>query len=142
MVTDARVKDSPFLKPIPRQFVILGIAASVGIVGITGLRVLNIELPQPNSAKESQVSQAVVPQVKTVTALGRLEPAGEVIKLSPPASSQGSRVEQLLVKEGDSVKLGQVIAILDNRDRPGFTYQVTMHKNHDKFNRTASTRKV
>ena len=123
MVSDVREKDSPFLKSIPRQVVILGIAASVGIVGITGLRVLNIELPQPNAAKESQVSQVVVPQVKTVTALGRLEPAGEVIKLSPPASSQGSRVEQLLVKEGDSVKLGQVIAILDNRDRLQAAYE-------------------
>ena len=24
----------------------------------------------------------------------------------------------------------------------GFTYQVTLHKNHDKFNRTVSTRKI
>lgn len=39
--------------------------------------------------------------VRTVTALGRLEPKGEVIQLSAPASGQASRVEQLLVKEGD-----------------------------------------
>lgn len=121
MVRDLTVKDFPFLKPIPRQVVILGIAASLGIAGMTASRVLNLQLP--DSAKESQVSQVVVPQVTTVTALGRLEPAGEVIKLSPPSSSQGSRVEQLLVKEGDSVKAGQVIAILDNRDRLQAAYE-------------------
>lgn len=55
--------------------------------------------------------------VRTVTALGRLEPKGEVIQLSAPASSQASRVEQLLVKEGDRVKAGQTVAILDNRAR-------------------------
>lgn len=55
--------------------------------------------------------------VKTVTALGRLEPKGEVIQLSAPAASQASRVEQLLVKEGDRVKAGQTIAILDSHNR-------------------------
>jgi HlyD family secretion protein len=47
--------------------------------------------------------------------LGRLEPQGEVIKVA--ASGANSRVGQLLVKQGDWVKKGQVIAILDNRDR-------------------------
>lgn len=58
-----------------------------------------------------------VPALKTVTALGRLEPKGEVIQLSAPATGQTSRIEQLLVKEGDTVKSGQAIAILDNRDK-------------------------
>ncbi|MBW4469697.1 MAG: ABC exporter membrane fusion protein [Stenomitos rutilans HA7619-LM2] len=51
----------------------------------------------------------------SVTALGRLEPQGEVIRLA--ASSQGSRVEQLLVRRGDRVQAGQVIAVLDSHDR-------------------------
>ncbi|MBD2280862.1 HlyD family efflux transporter periplasmic adaptor subunit [Aphanizomenon flos-aquae] len=58
-----------------------------------------------------------VPEIKTVTALGRIEPEGEVIKLSAAISGEGSRVEKILVKEGDMVKTGQVIAILDNSDR-------------------------
>ncbi|NEQ27839.1 MAG: HlyD family efflux transporter periplasmic adaptor subunit, partial [Microcoleus sp. SIO2G3] len=58
-----------------------------------------------------------VVQVKTVTALGRLEPKGEIIQLSAPASTEGSRVEKLLVREGTQVKEGQMIAILDSRDR-------------------------
>ncbi|MFN6567044.1 ABC exporter membrane fusion protein [Dendronalium sp. ChiSLP03b] len=67
--------------------------------------------------------QASLPPIKTVTALGRLEPKGKVIKLSAPASSQGSRVETLLVEEGFKVKAGQAIAILDNRTRLLAAYQ-------------------
>lgn len=51
----------------------------------------------------------------TVTALGRLEPQGELIQLA--ASSQGSRVERMLVKRGDRVQAGQAIAVLDSYDR-------------------------
>jgi HlyD family secretion protein len=70
------------------------------------------------NSKSAPAPQPVsVPTVKTVTALGRLEPKGEVIQLSAPASGQTSRIEQLLVKESDGVKIGQAIAILDNRDK-------------------------
>jgi HlyD family secretion protein len=51
-----------------------------------------------------------------VTALGRLEPLGEVVKLSV-INAQDSRVEQILVKEGDAVEAGQVIAVLHGLDR-------------------------
>ena len=62
-------------------------------------------------------STTTVPEIETVTALGRIEPKGEVIQLSAPAIGDGSRVEHLLVKEGDKVKANQVVAILDSRDR-------------------------
>ncbi|MGB5961330.1 MAG: ABC exporter membrane fusion protein [Coleofasciculaceae cyanobacterium] len=68
-------------------------------------------------SQSSPAPQPVTVPIKTVTALGRLEPKGEVIQLSAPASGQTSRIEQLLVKEGDIVKNGQTIAILDNRDK-------------------------
>jgi HlyD family secretion protein len=48
-----------------------------------------------------------------VTGLGRLEPQGEVIRLSPPTLAQSARVSQILVQEGDRVQAGQIIAILD-----------------------------
>ncbi|MDJ0618869.1 MAG: ABC exporter membrane fusion protein [Calothrix sp. MO_192.B10] len=54
---------------------------------------------------------------KAVTALGRLEPKGEVINISAPSSLEGARVKQLLVKEGEWVQAGQVIAVLDRHDR-------------------------
>ncbi len=55
------------------------------------------------------------PTIQSVTALGRLEPQEEVISLA--ASSQSSRVERLLVKQGDRVQAGQVIVVLDSYDR-------------------------
>ncbi|TAF08638.1 MAG: biotin/lipoyl-binding protein [Nostocales cyanobacterium] len=107
-------------KPNSRPIIMLGTAIIVGIGGLQGYSFLQ---NSSNVAKTTQVSQVSIPQIKTVTALGRLEPKGKVIKLSAPTSSQGSRVEQLLVKEGDKVKTGQVIAILDNRPRLQAAYQ-------------------
>ncbi len=51
-----------------------------------------------------------------VVALGRIQPDGEVIKLSV-ANAQDSRVDRILIKEGDRVKQNQVIAILQGIDR-------------------------
>ncbi|MGG6270800.1 ABC exporter membrane fusion protein [Leptolyngbya sp. AN03gr2] len=56
--------------------------------------------------------------ITTINALGRIEPDGEVIRVSAPAmSGTGSRIKELFVSEGDRVQAGQVIAILDSRDR-------------------------
>ena len=55
--------------------------------------------------------------IKAVTALGRIEPHGEAIQLSPPPDIGGSRIGKLLVKEGDWLAKEQTIAILDNYDR-------------------------
>ncbi|MBO1067693.1 MULTISPECIES: ABC exporter membrane fusion protein [Nostocales] len=61
-------------------------------------------------------SKSIVPAPQIVTALGRLEPETEIIKLSAPLALDGDRISELLVKEGDNVKIGQVIAILQSRD--------------------------
>ncbi|MFB2980494.1 ABC exporter membrane fusion protein [Microseira sp. BLCC-F43] len=68
---------------------------------------------------ETTASQTVEtpPPVIKVTALGRLEPEAEIIRLSAPLALDGDRVAQLLVKQGDRVEKGQVVAILDSRDR-------------------------
>lgn len=63
------------------------------------------------------ISQAAVITPNAVAATGYLEPQGEVIKISAPAFMEGAKVQQLLVKQGERVKSGQVLAILDNRDR-------------------------
>ena len=60
-------------------------------------------------------SKSIAPP-QIVTALGRLEPETEIIKLSAPLALDGDRIVEVLVKEGDNVKLGQVIAILQTRD--------------------------
>lgn len=81
------------------------------------LSVYTIQKFQGAVNKPQEASASPKPVVKTVTALGRLEPNGEVIKLSAPTSNQENRVQQLLVKEGDKVRAGQVIAVMDSRDR-------------------------
>lgn len=48
----------------------------------------------------------------TVGAVGRIQPVGGVLSLGMPA---GSVVERLLVKEGDAVRRGAVLAILADR---------------------------
>ena len=62
-------------------------------------------------------SKPIVPVPQAVTALGRLEPETEIIKLSAPLALDGDRILELLVKEGDTVKVGQVIAILQSRNQ-------------------------
>lgn len=121
MVREVTDQGSVFFKRNSRQLIILATAAGLAIAGVKGYSSLQTQAQQ---SPTTPIPQVTAPQIKTVTALGRLEPKGEVIKLSAPSSSgQGSRVEKLLVKEGDRVKAGQVIAILDNRDRLEAAYQ-------------------
>lgn len=58
-----------------------------------------------------------IPEPKAVSALGRIEPAGEIIELSVSEAAEGSRVEQLLVEKGDRVQQGELVAILDSYNR-------------------------
>ncbi|QHG20059.1 ABC transporter permease [Nostoc sp. ATCC 53789] len=103
-----------FPKSILRPSVAIGIIASLLIGGIS---FYIVKRWQNYANPETQVPATQLPQLKTVTALGRIEPQGKVIKLSAAVSAEGSRVEKLLVKEGDWVKAGQLIAILNSRDR-------------------------
>lgn len=85
----------------------------VGVIAIVGggtyYRFSLFSKPQTELIREAPITR--------ISALGRLEPEAEVIKLSAPLALDGDRVSQLLFKEGDTVKMGQVIAILDSRDR-------------------------
>jgi HlyD family secretion protein len=68
-----------------------------------------------NKSAKSQTSPAPA-QPNAVVALGRVQPQGEVIKLSV-ANAQDSRVDRILIKEGDFVEANQVIAVLQGIDR-------------------------
>jgi HlyD family secretion protein len=60
---------------------------------------------------------AAAPVVETVSALGRLEPEGEVIQVFAPTSLEGARVEALRVTHGQRIRQGDVIAVLDTYAR-------------------------
>ncbi|ACC82524.1 ABC exporter membrane fusion protein [Nostoc punctiforme] len=114
MVRNSKLGYRTFPKSILRPSVAIGIIASL-LVG--GISFYIVKRWQNYANPETQVSATQLLQLKTVTALGRIEPQGKVIKLSAAVSAEGSRVEKLLVKEGDWVKAGQLIAILNSRDR-------------------------
>ncbi|HEY9628790.1 MAG TPA: ABC exporter membrane fusion protein [Coleofasciculaceae cyanobacterium] len=102
---------SQLFQPKNRWFIGL-IAIATAITGGTALYTLAEFGQKP--ATQPVVS---TPQPVKVTALGRLEPEGEVVKVSAPMSLDGDRVAQVLVKEGDRVTANQVIAVLDSAAR-------------------------
>lgn len=106
------------LSPVSRW---MAIGASIAAISIlpAGLHYAGTIAQKPPAAVGKDGKSAVKPiEVKIISALGRLEPFGEVIKVSAPSSQLGAAtIEKLLVKEGDRVKQGQPIAILDNRSR-------------------------
>lgn len=57
------------------------------------------------------------PVIETITALGRIEPASEIVRVSTSSTLRNDRVNQLLVKRGDRLQRGQVIATLESSQR-------------------------
>jgi HlyD family secretion protein len=112
------------------QLPIILLTAVVTAVGIFSFSSLGSSLwsfrsaPRPtNAANIESANAAAKPRPKNVAALGRLEPQGEITRLSAPNSLEGSRIEKLFIKEGDYVKLGQVVAILDSQNSRLATWQ-------------------
>ncbi|MEO1396386.1 MAG: HlyD family efflux transporter periplasmic adaptor subunit [Cyanobacteria bacterium J06634_5] len=60
--------------------------------------------------------ESSLPVSTRIVALGQIKPKGEVIQLSVP-NAEDSRVNQVLVAEGDFVSANQIIAILQGFDR-------------------------
>lgn len=81
-----------------------------------GSSVIGWQIWQQYIAQElaTQSASEIHLEITTVTALGRLEPEGERIKLTAPTGSQENRIDQLLVEQGDFIRQGQVVAILDS----------------------------
>ncbi|MGC1528143.1 MAG: ABC exporter membrane fusion protein [Phormidesmis sp.] len=88
-------------------------AVLLGLMGVVGWRLWQLQAAKLEAAQ----SEVVIPKITTVTALGRLEPAGELVNITAPTSTQESRVDELRVAVGDRIQAGQVIAVLDSRDR-------------------------
>ena len=105
------------MDPVSR-WVAAGTAAVALLLLPAGLHYAGM-FAQPPAANPATQPAAPKPETPTtVTSLGRLEPLGEVIKISAPSTQNGKgTLAQLLVKEGQRVTKGQIIAILDNRQR-------------------------
>ncbi|MEA5575699.1 ABC exporter membrane fusion protein [Anabaena sp. UHCC 0451] len=101
-------------KPGNQGLIALVLAATAITAGITIYAVSNFS--KVNNAATGELTETAAISSK-VTALGRLEPETEVIKLSAPLALDGDRVAKIQFKEGDIVKAGEIIAILDSRDK-------------------------
>jgi HlyD family secretion protein len=92
----------------------VGVAA-----GLVAGAVAVYPLIQPRSTTQSTPTPVIKaspkPRVRAVAALGRLAPEGEITRLSAFNSLEGARIEDLLVQQGDTVRVGQVVATLTTR---------------------------
>ena len=97
------------------KFLVPAIALAIAALGVSTWVVMSRSSSTPQTASTSATSTKE--QTRAISALGRLEPQGEVVKVASPSTLGSSRIIKLMVKEGDLVKQGQVIAILDSYDR-------------------------
>ena len=95
-----------------RPWLLAGGGALLLLVAVLALR----PRPKPPAAP---VAPAPVLQPEAVSALGYLEPAGEVVQMAAPVSGIAGtpRLSLLLVQEGQRVRRGQLLASFDNRPR-------------------------
>lgn len=87
------------------------VAVALGLAAVGISQFLN--RPAAKQANPAPVASAPSASAAKITALGRIEPAGEVVKVGGPS---GERIGRLLVKEGQTVTLGQPIAYLESYD--------------------------
>ncbi len=116
------IKDQPFLNKSQGLailaiiiVIILFVASATSLAFIYIIN--NKDREKKSSSNLSTNFSASTFPVTAVAASGYLEPKGEVIRVSAPAFAEGTRVNQLLIKQGDTVKAGQILAILDSRER-------------------------
>ena len=68
---------------------------------------------------KDEITADFIPPITAVAALGQLSPSGEIRQLAAPIGEFGSspRIIEILVKEGDFVKNGDILAIFENREK-------------------------
>ncbi|MEY2832738.1 MAG: hypothetical protein RLZZ574_1996, partial [Cyanobacteriota bacterium] len=104
--------------PLNNKLIIALCLAGFALAGVTTIYSVS------QTATEEEI-EAIKPQpIRAVTALGRIEPQGQMIQLAPSPDLGGSKIAQLLVEDGDRVTAGQTIALLDNHKRANAALEV------------------
>ncbi|MBX9594615.1 MAG: HlyD family efflux transporter periplasmic adaptor subunit [Roseomonas sp.] len=86
----------------------------MAVLAATGV-VLGLGLIQgPSASVGGPAPTPTAPAVPSRVALGRIEPASDVIMLAAPQGSRAGRIAELLVREGDVAEAGQAVALMDN----------------------------
>ena len=89
------------------------VAALLAMVLLAGL---GSRLWQQRQQKQVEARKAVPLLPRQVSALGRIEPLGGISQVSVPSSLSNDRVREILVKEGQEVRKGQPLAVLESID--------------------------
>lgn len=120
-------KESPlFKKRVQRWQIVLGVSVifATGLASFYALSTLFRSHIQSRPTNPPKTAPAKI----AITALGRLQPQGEITYLSAPHSINGVRVEKLLIKEGDKVQAGQILAYLEDYNRSTAALQQALDK--------------
>jgi HlyD family secretion protein len=110
MGEEIKSKSDMLLHPKKSVIIALSIVAA-SIAGYGTYYALNLNKSEEIS--NAQTTPTPTATINAVTALGRLEPQGEVIKVSASPNLGGAKLSRILVEEGDRVQANQVVAILD-----------------------------
>lgn len=107
---------NPSLKTKPRRLIQL-VAILTAVSSLPAIYSLIRYLPSSRSS-EPIATPVSSPAVRAISAKGRVEPRDEVIRLSAPSSfGEGAKIARLSVQEGDRVRSGQIVAVLDTNAR-------------------------
>lgn len=92
--------------------------AGGGVVLVIALLALGRTITKPAAAPPKPAAISA-PRVEAVSALGTLQPAGDIRKLAAPTSAMGGspRLLSLQVEEGQRVQQGQLLATFGSRPR-------------------------
>ncbi|MCP9934268.1 HlyD family efflux transporter periplasmic adaptor subunit [Cyanobium sp. Candia 9D4] len=94
----------------------VGRRARLGLVAAGGAGLLALGVGLLRRATPPPPPPVVERPVRTVTALGRLEPVSALRTIAAPLSGAGQpTLQALLVDRGDAVQAGQLLALLDNQ---------------------------
>lgn len=96
----------------PKWMIVFLVSATTIVGGITyyGVALFSTSRPAPAPSE-------TVPSIQKIVALGRVEPATEVVQVTTPVDLRNDRVAELRVQRGDQVEANQVIAVLDSHTR-------------------------
>ena len=91
--------------------IVTGVIGAVMVVA-TGIYVTN----QKSSSSVVETTAKIEMPITSVSALGRIEPLGEIVNVAPTPSMAGAKVKQLLVRQGSKVKAGDIMVITSDYD--------------------------
>ena len=87
-----------------------------GLLALVLLAGLGTRLWQQRQQQQLAAQKAVPLLPRQVSALGRIEPLDGISKVSVPSSLSNDRVREILVKDGQEVRKGQPLAVLESLD--------------------------